>query len=82
MNTIDIFHSLVANPNYVLLLFKAVEIMMDFGVDIRVVHIPSDENAIADALSCLLFQVASMLHPGLNISIFQPPRDELGVVQE
>ncbi len=37
MNTVDIFHSLVAD---------------------------------------------SMLHPGLNISIFQPPQDELGVVQE
>ena len=48
-------------------------IMMDFGVDVQVVHIPGTENAIVDALSHLLFQVASTLHPGLNITIFQPP---------
>ena len=77
MNTVDIFHSLTANLNYILLLFKAVEIMMDLGV-----HVLGTENAIADALSCLLFQVADTLHPGLNITLFQPPRDELGVVQE
>jgi len=73
MNMVDIFHSLAADPNYILLLFKAVEIMMDFGVDVQVVHIPGSENAIVDALSHLLFQVASTLHPGLNITIFQPP---------
>ncbi len=73
MNTVDIFHLLMANLNYILLLFKVVEIMMDFGVDIQVVHILDTENALADALSCLLFQVANTLHPGLNITIFQPP---------
>ena len=73
MNTVDIFHSLAANPNYILLLFKAVEIMIDFGVDVWVVHVPGTKNTIADALSHLLFQVASTLHPGLNITIFQPP---------
>jgi len=82
MNTVDIFHSLATNPNYILLLFWAVEIMMDFGVNVWVVHIPGTENVIVDALSCLLFQVVTSLHPGLNISIFQPPRDELGAVQE
>ena len=82
MNTVDIFHSLAADPNYILLLFKAVEIMMDLGVDVRVVHIPGTQNAVADALSRLLFQVANTLHPGLNITIFQPPRDELGAVRE
>src|SRR5258707_4526490 len=73
MNTVDIFHSLAADPNYILLLFWAVEIMMDFGVDVQVVHIPGTKNVIVDALSCLLFQVVTSLHPGLNISIFQPP---------
>ena len=51
MNTVDIFHSLAAQPNYVLLLFQVVETMMDSGVDVRVVHIPGDKNTIADALS-------------------------------
>ena len=79
MNTVDIFHSLAAEPNYVSLLLKAVEIMMDFGIEVQVVHIPGVENVVANALSQLLFQVASAHQPGLSISTFQPPRDELGV---
>src|SRR5258708_37472879 len=51
MNTIDIFHSLAAEPNHVLLLLRAVELMMDFGVDVWVVHIPGSENVVADTLS-------------------------------
>ena len=82
MNMVDIFHSLTANLNYILLLFWAVKIMMDFGVDVWVVHIPGTKDVIVDALSHLLFQVVTSLHPGLNISIFQPPRDELGAVWE
>ncbi len=74
MNTVDIFHSLAAKPNY--------EIMMDFGVDVRVIHIPGVENIVADALSRLLFPVASAHQPGLRISTFQPPRDELGARRE
>ncbi len=82
MNTVDIFHSLAAELNYVSLLLKAVEIMMDFGVDVQVIHIPSVENIVADGLSWLLFLVASTHQLGLRISTFQPPRDELGARRE
>ena len=51
MNTVDIFHSLAAEPNYITLLFKAIEIMMDFGLDLHVIHVPGSQNIIADALS-------------------------------
>ncbi len=73
MNTIDIFHSLAAEPNYVLLLLRAVKLMMDFGVDVQVVHIPGSKNVVADALSQLLFPVVSACQPCLNVSFFQPP---------
>ncbi len=73
MNTVNIFHSLAAEPNYVSLLLKAVKLMMDFSVDVWVIHIPGTKNVVADALSQFLFPVAVSHQPHLNISIFQPP---------
>ena len=42
MNTVDIFNTLVPEPPLILLIFQAVEVMMQSGVDIQVMHIPSD----------------------------------------
>jgi len=42
---------LAAEPNYILLLLRAIELMMDFRVDIWVVHILGTENVMADMLS-------------------------------
>ena len=78
MNTVDIFHSLTALDDYNDLLLHAVEVMMDFNIDLRVVHIPGNENTVADALSRSLFETATNLHPSLEIQVFTPPRDELG----
>jgi hypothetical protein len=79
MNTVDIFHSLTTLDDYNDLLFCAVELMMDFDIDLQVVHIPGDNNTVADALSRYLFRTAIDLHPSLKIQVFMPPQDELGV---
>ena len=73
MDTVDIFHSLSAEPNYMLLLLRAVEVMMDKEIEVRVVHIPGTENLIADVLSHQLFEVTLNHQPQLCISLFKPP---------
>ncbi len=78
MNTVDMFNTLAPEPLFILLMIRAVEIMMDHGVDIRVVHIPRVENHVADALSRSLLDAAHAICPDLKISSFKPPRDELG----
>jgi hypothetical protein len=54
---VDVFHPLAAALNYILL-FYAVELIMDFRIDVCVIHIPGSENAIADTLLHLLFDEA------------------------
>lgn len=78
MNTVDVFNTLAPEPGLIPLMFRAVEIMMESGVDVRVVHIPGSDNTVADALSRSLFDVARRIRSNLKISIFKPPRDELG----
>src|SRR5258708_1053344 len=73
MNTVDMFNTLTPEPPFVLLMIWAVEIMMDHGVDIRVVHIPGVENHVADALSRSLLDATCMICPDLKISSFKPP---------
>jgi hypothetical protein len=49
-------------------------LLFSCDIDLRVFHIPGENNLIADALSCGLFHVASQAHLGLCIFSFQPPR--------
>jgi hypothetical protein len=82
MNTVHIFHTLAATPNYIPLLFFAVELTMDFGVDVHIALLPGSENTINDALSYLLFNLTLRLQPGQQISMFQLPRETLGALRE
>jgi hypothetical protein len=79
MNTVDIFHSLTALDDYNDLLLHAIKLMMDFDIDLCVVHIPGNNNTVADTLSRSLFCTAKDLHPSLDIWVFTPPWNELGV---
>src|SRR5258708_7067812 len=58
LNTVDIFHSLAAEPNYMLLLLKTVKLIMDFGVALEWMFMLFMFLAL-DALLRLLFPVAS-----------------------
>lgn len=92
-NTVDIFSSLRALPPYNHLLKTAIDILNLGENDMRVLHVPGVDNAVADALSRADFQRAIDLAPRLKISafepwswspnnkgslIFQPPRGTLG----
>ena len=73
MNTVDMFNTMAPETDLIPLMFRAIEIMMNSGVDVRVVHIPGVDNIVADALSCSLFDMAHKIRSGLKISTFKPP---------
>ena len=73
MNTVEMFHSLSALPGYNDILLRAVGLLIPSSLSLRVLHIPGTENAVADALSRGLFNVALANHPGLVLRLFRPP---------
>ena len=81
MNMVDIWHLLAPTNDYAPLLLYGVEIMMDYTIDVWVTHIPGTDNTVADALSWSLFDTAMKYVPDLLISLFTPPRENLGVEQ-
>ncbi|KIK61188.1 hypothetical protein GYMLUDRAFT_166761 [Collybiopsis luxurians FD-317 M1] len=81
-NTVDMFNSLSALPAYNPILMAAVDIMTEFHIDLRVIHIPGSENSVADALSRSQFALARSLRPGIRIQKFQPPHLPLGAAEK
>ena len=71
-NTVDIFSSLRALPPYNHLLKTAMDILNLGDSDMRVLHVPGVDNAVADALSRADFHRAVDLIPSLKISTFEP----------
>ncbi|KAJ8582929.1 hypothetical protein M405DRAFT_749452 [Rhizopogon salebrosus TDB-379] len=78
MNTVAMFNSLRAQPPYNGLLRSAMNVLLEYGVDLRVAHVPGEENAVADALSRLQNERVLTLLPDVDILDFIPPRDALG----
>jgi hypothetical protein len=77
-NTVDIFNSLRALPAYNFILRSAVDVLLESNHQLRVRYVPSDQNAVADAISRRQFNRALTLSPNLHISSFEPPRLTLG----
>ena len=73
MNTVDIFRSLHCLPAYNHLLRHAVDILLKNDYSLRVLHVPGEQNVIADALSRVLFSIALDLEPQLKLFTFNPP---------
>ncbi|KIM34835.1 hypothetical protein M413DRAFT_49006, partial [Hebeloma cylindrosporum] len=82
MNTVQIFNSLACLPIYNSLLRHSVDILLHDELQLRVLHVPGDENIVADALSRCEFHRALCAVPDLKISPFQPPQWTLGAVQK
>jgi hypothetical protein len=71
-NTVDIFNTLRALPPYNHLLKTAIDILNCGDNDMRVLHVPGVDNAVADALSRADFHRALDLAANLKISTFDP----------
>lgn len=82
LNTVQMFESHRALPDFHELLLRACDLLIATDIDIRVWHIPGHHNTVADALLRGLFTVARQYAPDLSISTFIPPRPVLGVGAE
>ncbi len=74
-NTIDIFNMLKVMPLYNPILKSTVDMLIEYDIDLHVVHIPGVRNVVADALLRSKLDKAAQLCPGLDIERFQPPSD-------
>ena len=72
-NTVDIFRTLRCLPDYNPLLKTAVDILISNNFSLRVLHVPGEDNLIADALSRVQFSVALSYEPSLTLFNFNPP---------
>jgi len=72
MNVVNIFSSLRCLPEFNVILKMAVTMRVTANVDIRVLHISGEENAIADAVSRALFDQARTLSPLIALHDFTP----------
>jgi hypothetical protein len=82
MNTVDIFNSLHAKPEYNPLLLTAADYALKSKSSFRVFHIAGETNTVADALSRFNAGVALSAAPGLTVSSFEPPRLTLGAAEK
>lgn len=51
LNTVQIFNSLACLPDYNPILKRAVDIILSHNLNLRILHIPGDQNIVTDALS-------------------------------
>jgi hypothetical protein len=82
LNTVHIFNFLACLPDYNPILRHAVDIILSNDLNLRVLHVPGEQNVVADALSRCLFSSALDIVPQLKISPFEPPRWTLGAAQK
>ena len=78
LNTFDMFNSLHALPAYNPILITATDLLICSGMQLRVFHIPRNDNKVADALSRCDIDTACRLQPGIVVTQFSPPRFTLG----
>lgn len=79
-NSVDMFNTLSAQPDKNEILVAAVDIVIQYNIDLRVFHIPGEDNIVADALSRRNFNIVDMYAPLLQVSQFKPPRFTLGAL--
>jgi len=81
-NTVNLFNTLHASPEYNPLLITAVDLVLHSKISFRVLHVPGHDNIVADALSRFQNHRAISAAPKLNIYPFQPPRLMLGAAKK
>ncbi|GLB45155.1 hypothetical protein LshimejAT787_2000600 [Lyophyllum shimeji] len=82
-NTVAVFNSLHALPDFNPILKFAVDVLLSSSHQLHVVHISGADNLVADAISRHLFDRARDLCPELEIiDNYLPPRSLLGASQK
>jgi hypothetical protein len=78
LNSVDIYNTLHALPTYNDLLKASVDLLLSSNCQLRVLHVPGEENTIANALSRDDADRAYLFQSDLVILHFEPPRVTLG----
>ncbi|KIY61573.1 hypothetical protein CYLTODRAFT_477608 [Cylindrobasidium torrendii FP15055 ss-10] len=73
-NTVAMFDTLRALPDYNWISKSTVDMLVEVGIDLRVVHVPGELNTVADAISRHDFASACAEIPNLTILPFSPPQ--------
>jgi len=73
LNTIHIFSSLRCHPEINHLLLYTANILSSQNIDLRVLHVPGDDNVIVDAISCMGISTVINIIPDFKLGYFQPP---------
>jgi len=81
-NTVAIFNTMRCLPRYNSILISAADVLMNRNLHLHVLHIPGEQNYVADAISWNNFNLARQYVPGIAISPFTPPRLMLGAAQK
>jgi len=66
-NTVNILHSLHCLPQYNAILKQSVDIRLTTGHQLHVLHIPGENNVVADAISQKDFVHTLSVAPGLKL---------------
>ena len=74
-NTIDIWHSLKASTPYNATLIFAIDSLILHDTDAQVLHVPGDQNLVADALALCLV-------PDIKLGIFETLQELLGALKK
>jgi hypothetical protein len=81
LNTVHIFSSLRCLPEVNHLLLHATDTLVTDAIDLRVLHVPGEQNVIADAISRLDIGSVVKLIPEFHLGYFQPPRFTKGALE-
>ena len=81
-NTFDIFASLNAGPVCNPILISAVNVILQWDIDLWVVYIPEALNHVTDTLSQYHNDLVNLLVLGIQIESFTPPQDVMGAVKK
>jgi hypothetical protein len=73
-NTVNIFNSLHASPTLNTILITSVDLILQFKIELRVLHVAGTTNNTADSLSRFQNARAVAHAPDLSISPFTPPQ--------
>lgn len=83
MNTVDIFNFLCCLPEFNTLLYFSIDTCLTKKFDVCMLHVPGEQNEVADTISHNNFDKAWKLMPELTISKFEPPQfTTLGAVKK
>ena len=81
-NTVNIFNSLRCLPAYNEILKRSASLRMTTGHQLRVFHVTSENNHVADAISRESFTKALLARPDLQIHQFESPQLTLGAAKK